>query len=387
MNGTDLKQRLAAILAADAAGYSRLMSSDERATIATLDAARAAFIAQTTANQGRIVDTAGDSVLAVFETAAGALNAALQIQADLAEAHKELPTAQQMQLRIGIHLGDVMEKTDGSVYGDGVNIAARLQALAEPGHITISDAIHGAVRGRVAAHFSDCGEQSVKNIAHPVRMFDVSREVAAHRVAAEPTIAPASDHGRPAIAVLPFRIHSDDRRLGFLADGLVEDVIALLARMPGFTLIAHASSSAFRDHNDSVANVARNLGVRYVVEGSMREAAGQVRVTAQLADAESGQLLWSGRFEAAQGNKVKLQDDIVRGILTEIEPELTCAEIDLMPTLAGRTGCDRGDRVVQLRLLSSNVRSMFCAMSPLCIGSHSAGLTVDQLNCMPQNRT
>lgn len=158
MKGTELKQRLAAILAADAAGYSRLMSLDERGTVAALEAARLVFQAQTVANQGRVVDTAGDSVLAMFETAAGALNAAMQIQAGLAEAGKDIPIDGRMLFRIGIHMGDVMEKSDGSVYGDGVNIAARLQALAEPGQITVSDAIHGAVRGKVQASFEDQGQ-------------------------------------------------------------------------------------------------------------------------------------------------------------------------------------------------------------------------------------
>ena len=309
------------------------MSQNERETVATLDAARAVFLAQTTANQGRIVDTAGDSVLAVFETAAGALNAALQIQADLASAQKVFPIERQLQFRIGVHLGDVMEKTDGSVYGDGVNIAARLQALAEPGQVSVSDAIHGAVRGKVAASFVDRGEQKVKNIDHPIRIFDVSPDTAPHLLAAEPTVDVASSHVRPAIVVLPFRVHSDDRRIGFLADGLVEDVIALLARMPGFTLISHASSFAFRDHKGSAADIARTLGVRYVVEGSMRDAGGLMLVTVQLADAESGQLLWSGRFDAEQGDASELQDDIARGIITEIEPELTRAEISLIRRL------------------------------------------------------
>ena len=333
MSGSELRQRLAAILAADAAGYSRLMSLDERGTVAALDASRAVFHAQTVAHQGRVVDMAGDSVLAVFETAAGALNAALQVQAALAEAEKDIPLERRMLFRIGIHSGDVMEKTDGSVYGDGVNIAARLQALAEPGQITVSDAIHGAVRGKVSASFTDQGEQKVKNIEHPVRIFGVFRDDATHVLAADPTVSPASSRGRSAIVVLPFRVHSDDRRLGFMADGLVEDVIALLARMPGFTLISHASSFAIRDHKGSVADIARALGVRYVVEGSMREAGDVVRVTAQLADAESGQLLWSGRFEAEQDDAARLQDDIVRGIITEIEPELTRAEISLIRRL------------------------------------------------------
>ncbi|MDH4050593.1 MAG: hypothetical protein OEU93_03385 [Rubrivivax sp.] len=327
---SDLRQRLSAILAADAAGYSRLMSQDERATVATLERARAVFRSQTAAHQGRVVDTAGDSVLAVFETATGALTAAMQIQARLAGMHEASAPEARLQFRIGVHLGDVMEKTDGSVYGDGVNIASRLQALAQPGQILVSDAIHGAVRDKVAAIFTDRGPQVVKNIKHPIHAFHVSVDDAAPRGTPRSAADTEPDRARPAIVVLPFRVLSDDRRVGFLADGLVEDIIALLARMPGFSLISHSSSVSFRDHKTSAEAIARGLGVRYVVEGSVRDLGELVRVTAQLADAESGQLLWSGRFDAEQGDFGQLQDDIVRGIVTEIQPELTRAEIALI---------------------------------------------------------
>ena len=171
MSGTDLKQRLAAIMAADVAGYSRLMAGDDRATVTALDAARAVFRLQIEANQGRVMDMAGDSVLAVFETATGAVSAGLAIQQQVNSLAEPMPEERRMRFRVGVHLGDVIEKADGTVYGDGVNIAARLEGLAEPGGMTISDAVHGAVRGRVDAHFADQGEQQVKNIAYPVRAF------------------------------------------------------------------------------------------------------------------------------------------------------------------------------------------------------------------------
>ncbi|HWK85076.1 MAG TPA: adenylate/guanylate cyclase domain-containing protein, partial [Caldimonas sp.] len=167
------RQRLAAILAADAAGYSRLMASDERETVAALDAARAAFRAAISSHGGRVIDMAGDSVLAVFDTAAGAVSTALEVQQALERLVQGVPADRRLRFRIGVHLGDLIEKEDGSVYGNGVNIAARLEGLALPGGITVSDAVHAAVRNRVAATFEDIGEQDMKNIADPVRAFRV----------------------------------------------------------------------------------------------------------------------------------------------------------------------------------------------------------------------
>ena len=173
MSSTELKQRLAAILAADVAGYSRLMSLDERATVTALDAARGVFRAHVEASQGRVIDMAGDSVLAVFETATGAVSAALAVQAELGKLGADVPDVSRMRFRIGVHLGDVIEKADGTVYGDGVNIAARLEGLAEPGGVTVSESIRTAVKGKVHAEFEDQGEQQVKNIADPVRAYAV----------------------------------------------------------------------------------------------------------------------------------------------------------------------------------------------------------------------
>jgi TolB-like protein/class 3 adenylate cyclase/tetratricopeptide (TPR) repeat protein len=319
---SELQHRLAAILAADAVGYSRLMSIDDQATVAALDAARAVFRTQIEAQQGRVIDMAGDSVLAVFGTATGAVNAALAIQAQLNAMAEAQTEERRMRFRIGVHLGDVIEKADGTVYGDGVNIAARLQALADIGGILVSDAIAGAVRGRLAAGLSDAGDQQVKNIAFPVRAWRVT---GVGSTAPVPTARPVG--GKPSIAVLPFKVLADDPRLAFLADGLAEDVIALLARVAGFELIAPSSSFAFRNREASAEAIARSLGVRYIVEGSLRAIGGSLRVSTRLIDAASARVLWSGRVEGRSEDTADLQDGIARGVMSELEPELTRAEI------------------------------------------------------------
>lgn len=313
-----MKQRLAAILAADAAGYSRSMAADEQATVAALDAGRLVFRHQIEANQGRVIDMAGDSVLAVFETAAGAVRAAVAIQKELA--------ASRLRFRIGLHLGDVIEKPDGTVYGDGVNIAARLEGLAEPGGIAASDAVRSAVRGRVSAEFTDLGEQQVKNIPHTVRTFRVRPE-GPYTASSSPS---GSSPDRPSIAVLPFKVLTEDASIGFFADGLAEDVIALLARMPGFCVISQGSSFAFRTSNATLADIAEQLGVRYIVEGSVRPVEDRIRISMQLTDARTGRMLWSGRLEGKREAAEDFQDRIARGIITELEPELTRAEISLI---------------------------------------------------------
>lgn len=332
MSDSDLKQRLAAILAADVAGYSRLMAADERATVAALDSARSVFRSQIERNQGRVIDMAGDSVLAVFETATGAVSAAITIQRDL-DAPTAVPRDRQMRFRIGVHLGDVIEKGDGTIYGDGVNIAARLEGLAEPGGINISDAVRGAVRGKVSASFVDQGEQQVKNIPHPVRMFRVQEAGPTSMPSVADGVSSITVRDQPTIAVLPFNVLSEDSRVVFLADGLVEDVIALLARVAGFVLISQSSSFVFRDRKESISAIARQLRVRYIVEGSIRPVGDQVRVSTQLTEADSGRVLWSGRFESKRDEAADLQDAIARGIISELEPELTRAEIQLIRRL------------------------------------------------------
>lgn len=323
MSGTDLKKRLAAILAADAAGYSRLMAGDDRATVAALDAARALFRAKTGLNQGRIIDMAGDSVLAVFETAAGAVSAALAVQSELAALATCVEEDRCMRFRIGVHLGDVIEKDDGTIYGDGVNIAARLEGLAEPGGIMVSDAVHGAVRGKVAARFTDRGEQSVKNIPHPVRAYSVESEAAPKaKVAAAP--AATAEHGadKPSIIVLPFTNMSGAAEQEYFADGLTEDILTDLSRFRELFVISRNTSFKYKGQAVDVKNVARELGVRYVVEGSVRKAGNRVRITVQLIDGESDRHIWAERYDRDLEDIFAIQDEVTSAIVAVLPGRL-----------------------------------------------------------------
>jgi adenylate cyclase len=330
-----LKQRLAAILAADAAGYSRLMAGNDRATVAALDAARAIFRRQIEANQGRVIDMAGDSVLAVFETAAGAVAAALAIQQEISASAEAVPEERRMRFRIGVHLGDVIEKTDGTVYGDGVNIAARLEALAEPSGIILSDMVHGAVRDRIKATFEDAGEHNVKNIPRAVRAYRVLGEAAVpgHRAsagAANPSIAggeiDVSSLDKPSIAVLPFANMSGDPEQDYFADGLVEDIITTLSKISGLVVIARNSSFTYKGRAVDVRQVARELGVRYVLEGGVRKSANRIRITAQLIDAETGAHVWAERYDRAMEDIFAVQDEITLVLATEMQVRLTEGE-------------------------------------------------------------
>jgi adenylate cyclase len=327
-----IRRRLAAIIVADAAGYSRLMSADERATLATLEAARRLFRTQVEANQGRVVDMAGDSVLAVFETAIGAVSAALAVQRDIDAVQSAAPEDRHLRFRIGVHLGDVIEKTDGSVYGDGVNIAARLQALAEIGGITISDPVHGAVRGKVLASFVDQGEQLVKNFPHPVRWFVVHADRSATTPAPPFPRAPLTVPERPSLAVLPFTNLSGDPEQDYFADGMAEDIITALARMGLFFVIARNSSFVYRGKAVDIKRVGRELGVRYVLEGSVRKSGNRVRITGQLVEAERGHHVWADRFEGTLGEVFELQDRMTESIVSAVEPNVRRAEIERVRT-------------------------------------------------------
>ena len=295
-----LQHRLAAILAADAAGYSRLMAVDDKATVAALDAARAVFREQVEAQQGRVIDMAGDSVLAVFGTVAGAVTAALAIQAQVNAVADAEAIDRRMRFRIGVHLGDVIEKADGTVYGDGVNIAARLQGLAEPGGITVSESIRSAVKGKVGASFEDHGEQAVKNIADPVRAWRL-RTGAVEPVATVPaapsiTAIDLSLPDKPSIAVLPFVNISGDPEQEYFTDGITEDIITELSRFHSLFVIARNSSFSYKGQSPDIRRVGKELGVRYVLEGSIRKSAQRIRVTGQLIDALTGNHLWAEKY-------------------------------------------------------------------------------------------
>ncbi len=323
MADTALRQRLAAILAADAAGYSRLMAHDDQATVAALDAARTLFRTRIEANQGRVIDMAGDSVLAVFETAAGAVSAALAVQHDLAAVTADVPEDQRMRFRIGVHLGDVIEKADGTVYGDGVNIAARLQSLAEPGGVTASESIHTAVRGKLAASFEDQGEQSVKNIPHPVRAFRVVADAPAPAQQARATSQPRDRFsGRPSILVLPFINMGGAPEQEFFADGLTEDILTDLSRFHELFVISRNTSFKYKGQTVDVKKVARELGVHYVVEGSVRKAGNRVRITVQLIDAESDHHIWAERYDRDMEDIFAIQDEVTSGIVSTLPRRL-----------------------------------------------------------------
>ena len=325
MADTTVRQRLAAILAADVAGYSRLMAGDELATLAALDSARGIFREHIETHHGRVIDMAGDSVLAVFETATGAVAAALAVQEGLVAMAAAVPEDRQMRFRIGVHLGDVMEKADGTVYGDGVNIAARLEGLAEPGGITVSDAVQSAVRGRVSATFADQGEQQVKNIVHTVHAY---RLVKAQREAVTGALdrsgKPASE--KPSIAVLPFANMSGDPEQEYFADGISEDILTGLSRLRWFFVIARNSSFTYKGKAVDVKRVARELGVRYVLEGSVRKGGNRVRITTQLIDASTGNHIWADRYDGDLTDVFALQDEITKKVIAAIEPKLLEAE-------------------------------------------------------------
>ena len=338
MSETEARQRLAAILMADVAGYSRLMSRDERGTVVALDDARAVFRTIIDAHRGRVIDTAGDSVLAVFETASGAVVSALAIQAELARRSADVAADCRMQFRIGIHLGDVMEKADGTIYGDGVNIAARLEGIAEPGGVTVSDAVQCALRQRLEATFDDLGEQRVKNIAAPVRAYRVverapaaSGDGAAAPARATPSARPAPKRERvdkPSIAVLPFDNMSGDPEQEFFADGITEDIITELSRFRELFVISRNSSFKFKGKPVEVQKFARELGVQYVVEGSVRKVGRRVRITVQLIDAETDRHLWAERYDRDLEDIFAIQDEVTTSIVATLPGRVEAAARD-----------------------------------------------------------
>lgn len=325
MEAPIVTHRLAAILAADAAGFSRLMNTDELATVATLDAARASFREGIESHRGRVVDMAGDSVLAVFDTATGAAAAALAIQRELLAAAQGLPQQRRLPFRIGLHLGDVLEKADGTIYGDGVNIAARIQTLADPDGIALSESMQVAVRSRIVASFEDLGEHSVKNIAEPVHVYRIDSRMPEPEPPA--TSAVRGILHKPSLAVLPFTNIGGDPQQEYFSDGLTEDIITGLAAWRSFPVIARNSTFGYKGQSPDIRRVATELGARYVLEGSVRRAGRRVRITGQLIDGVSGSHLWAEKYDRTDDDLFEVQDEITRRIVAAIEPELSAAEI------------------------------------------------------------
>jgi len=312
------------VLSADAVGYSRLMSEDDAATIAALGEARALFRERIAAGEGRVVDTAGDSVLAVFGSVVEALRAAVEIQAELERRGEGVAEGRRMRFRIGLNAGEIVEQDDGTVYGDGVNVAARLQALAEPGGLCVSEVVAGEARNKLAVRFESLGEQRGKNIAEPVRAHRVVLADAGPAPVETPLPLPA----KPSIAILPFANMSGDPEQEYFSDGISEDLITALSRVRWLFVIARNSSFTYKGKHTDVKQVGRELGVRYVLEGSVRKGGSRVRITAQLIDATSGSHVWAERFDRELADIFAVQDEITERIAAAIEPELARAEVE-----------------------------------------------------------
>jgi TolB-like protein/class 3 adenylate cyclase len=318
-----VERRLAAILAADVAGFSRLMGTDEAGTAQALRERRAAADPLIARHGGRIVKTTGDGILIEFGSVVGAVQCAIGLQKLAAERNAGLPDESRMEWRIGIHLGDVLVEGD-DILGDGVNIAARLEGIAEPSGICISDDAFRQVRGKIEAEFADIGEQSLKNIARPLRVYRIGPSPAPNQATTPPTSLPLPD--KPSIAVLPFANMSGDPEQEYFADGMVEEIITALSRIRWLFVIARNSSFTYKGQAIDVKEVGRELGVRYVLEGSVRKSGGRVRITAQLIDAQSGAHLWADRFDGALEDVFDLQDKVAISVAGVIEPALQAAE-------------------------------------------------------------
>jgi adenylate cyclase len=288
-------RRLTAILAADVAGYSRLMGADEEGTHERLKAHRVALVDPKIAeHHGRIVKTTGDGLLVEFPSVVDAVRCAVDVQCGMVEQNAAISADERIEFRIGINLGDVIAE-GGDIFGDGVNIAARLEALAEPGGICISRTVRDHIRDKLAYRFDDMGEQQVKNIARPVRVYGVSDIRGGHQIPSAPALSMLPLPDKPSVAVLPFQNMSGDPEQEFFADGITEDVITALARYPSLFVIARNSSFTYKGRAVDVKRIGRELGVRYVLEGSLRKSGNRIRVTAQLVEAESGKHVWAER--------------------------------------------------------------------------------------------
>ena len=327
-----MERRLAAILAADVAGYSRLMGANEEGTLDQLKSIRKALVDPTIAtHRGRIVKTTGDGMLVEFASAVDAVRNAVEIQRGMAEQNTAVPQDQRIEFRIGVHVGDIIFD-DNDIFGDGVNIAARLEGIAEPGGVCMSDDAYRQVRGKVEIDCDDMGPQSLKNIAEPMRAWrlrmtgQTPSAVKSGSAVSQPRALPLPD--KPSIAVLSFQNMSGDPEQEYFADGIAEDIITALSRFKELFVIARNSSFTYKGRAVDVKQVGRELGVRYVLEGSVRKTANRVRITGQLIDAATGIHLWADRFDGGLGDIFDLQDQVTESVVGAIAPTVEKAEIE-----------------------------------------------------------
>ena len=318
-----VERRLAAILAADVVGYSRLMGINEEGTLAALKTHQRELIDPKIAeHRGRIVKTTGDGALVEFASAVDAVRCAVEIQCAMSERSATIPEDRRIDFRIGINVGDIIID-EGDVYGDGVNIAARLEGIADRGGICISDDTFRQVRDKIDVGFDDAGERQLKNIERPVRVYRVQLGKTVQRVER----APASTK-RPSIAVLPFQNMSGDPEQEYFADGMVDEIITGLSRIKWLSVVSRNSSYLFKNRPATMKDVAATLGVRYVLEGGVRKSGNRVRITAQLIDAETDAHLWAEQYDRLLEDVFALQDEITMCVVGAIEPSVRKAEID-----------------------------------------------------------
>jgi adenylate cyclase len=330
-----MQRRLAAILAADIAGYSRLMHDDESATVRDLKAHQSVILPLIGRHGGRIIDTAGDGIMAEFPSVIGGTECAVEIQTIMAARNEQVPEQRRMLFRIGINLGDVIHD-DTRIYGDGINVAARLEGLAEPGGVLVSRAVHDQVRDRLDLTFQDLGEQELKNIARPVHVY---RLVVASLRTSRPGAPATSDSprlqvprltlpDRPSLVVLPFQNMSADSEQEYFADGMVEDITTALSQIRWLFVIARNSAFTYKGRAVDVRQVGHELGVRYVVEGSVRRAGERVRITAQLVEADGGRHIWADRFDGTMSGVFDVQDRVTGAVAAALEPRLRQVETE-----------------------------------------------------------
>ncbi len=326
-----MERRLAAILAADVVGYSRLVGEDEEGTLRALRACREVIDRLVASHHGRIFGSAGDSVIAEFISPVEAVRCAVDIQRDLETRDADISENQRMRFRIGVNLGDVVVDGD-DLMGEGVNVAARLEGLAEPGTVNVSGSVHEQVKNKLDVGFDFLGPQALKNIVEPVPVFRVRLEprsspsqLAASETPPEPLALPE----KRSIVVLPFENMSGDPEQGYFSDGITEDIITELSKFRSLFVIARSSSFSFRGQSPEVKEISRRLGVRYVVEGSVRRAGNRVRITAQLIDAVADAHLWAERYDRVLEDVFTVQDEVTEAIVAAIAPELGKAEQQL----------------------------------------------------------
>jgi adenylate cyclase len=321
-------RRLAAILAADVAGYSRLMGADEEGTHERLQAHfRELVNPKIEEHRGRIVKNTGDGLLAEFQSVVDAVCCAVEVQRGMTDREPEVPEERRIRFRIGINLGDVIVEAH-DIFGDGVNVAGRLEGLAEPGGICVSRVVRDQVRDKLDYAFEDLGEQQVKNIARPVRVYRVRDQAIPSEQPASVSRQPLQLPDKPSLAVLPFQNMTGDAEQEYFVDGVVEEITTAIARLPWLFVIARNSSFTYKGKPPDVKQVAHELGVRYVLEGSVRKAGNRVRITGQLIDTTTGAHIWADRFDGALDDIFDLQDQVASNVVGAIEPKLRQSEIE-----------------------------------------------------------